>query len=286
VEALISTNISFSTFQRQRVEPSALNFDFSTCEATCRVYTFAEAAELEAQERRLKARRRDLDLGVFIGFPVARRAVVTGEDNLSKLVNSARDGRSDEEIERDVEKIINNRTRRPHSYFDPTQNWIAPDDTYESDTPASFKTITAALNKANKNGDALTNDLYNAAERLLYKYHVFISEGIRERIARHNDVSWYLIDGPDDRAFISYQDGKRGEWQHGCYADEVPLWLLMALFRRIKRRKPLGDQRADDTIKKVDDLDEEFRAFKQRGGSVCLNVERYSGYTRRPGNGE
>ena len=100
-------------------------------------------------------------------------------------------------------------------------------------------------------------DLFDDVEHLLFKYQIFVQQGIREKIGDHNGVSWYLV--PDDeRALISYQDGTSGEWEHGCYADEVPMWLLIGLFRRIQHRKPLGDQEADETIAAVDSLDAEY----------------------------
>lgn len=138
------------------------------------------------------------------------------------------------------------------SYFDPNRGYVVPGDDYESDTSASLKNVMAALKAGD--GAALSNDIYDAVERLLYKYQVFVKQG-RETIAKHMGVSWYLTDGPGARALISYQDGPAGEWLNDCYADEVPLWLLIALFRRIARRKPLGDQRANETIARVDSLD-------------------------------
>ena len=141
------------------------------------------------------------------------------------------------------------------TYFDPMRGYATPADDYESETSASLKDIIAALKVGEKSdGAELSIDIYDAVERLLYKYQIFVLQGIRENIANHKGVSWYLVDKcnqDDKRALISYQDGPRADWFHECYADEVPLWLLMALFRRIARRKPLGDQEADDTIQHV-----------------------------------
>jgi hypothetical protein len=142
------------------------------------------------------------------------------------------------------------------TYFDPTRGYVTPGDDYESDTTASLKSITVAL-KAEK----LSDDIYDAVERLLYKYQVFVLQGVRESMGKHTGVSWYLVEkcGSEDKlASISYQDGPRAEWANECFADEVPLWLLRGLLRRIQRRKPLGDQDADDTIARVDNLDAKY----------------------------
>jgi len=168
------------------------------------------------------------------------------------------------------------------SYFDPQRGYVTPDDACESDTHKSIKDIIATLNTG---GDALTNDVYDAVERLLYKYQVFVKQGVREDIATHTGVSWYLTDGDGGRALISYQDGPRAEWQNDCFSDEVPLWLLLGLFKRIRRRKLLGDQAADDTIKRVDELDTAYERHEQEAGRDHLTVLRYPLYLRGPENG-
>ncbi len=135
------------------------------------------------------------------------------------------------------------------SFFDPNLRWITGSDYPESDTYLSLKEVLAELKACERNGLELSNDICDSVERLLYKYEVFIKQGVRERFAEHRGVTWYLADSPTDtRAFISYQDGPRAEWANDRYADEVPLWLLVGLFRRIQLRKPLGDQDADETI--------------------------------------
>jgi hypothetical protein len=145
------------------------------------------------------------------------------------------------------------------SYFSPNSEWVVKSDYHESDTHRSLKELIAELKAREQSGLELSNDICDSVELLLYKYEVFVKQGVRERFAKHSGVSWYLTDSPiDARAFISYQDGPRAEWAHDCYADEVPLWLLIGLFHRIKRRKPLGDQKADETIAAVDDLDAEY----------------------------
>lgn len=158
------------------------------------------------------------------------------------------------------------------SYFDQNLGYVTPADGYESDTHRSLKQIVAALKAG---GGAVSNDIYDSAERLLYKYQVFVKQGVRETVAKHTGVSWYLTDGPDGRALISYQDGARAEWVNDCYADKVPLWLIIGLFRRIQRRKPLGDQEADDTIAAVDTADAEY-VRAQIGCDAMRNIKRLS----------
>ena len=137
-------------------------------------------------------------------------------------------------------------------YFDPYLGWVTPSDMRETDTHRSLKEVITELSR----GDA-ESETYDAVERLLCKYFNLVRVGVREDIAKHNGVSWYLtgVDERRERALISYQEGSHAEWRHECYADEVPLWLLVGLLRRIQHRKPLGDQEADETIAKVDGLD-------------------------------
>jgi hypothetical protein len=147
------------------------------------------------------------------------------------------------------------------SFFDPNLRWIASSDYRESDTYLSLKETLAELKARDKSGLELSNDMCDSVERLLYKYQVFVLQGVRESMGKHIGVSWYLVEkcgSEDKRVLISYQDGPRAEWANECFADEVPLWLLHGLLRRIQRRKPLGDQDADDTIQRVDNLDAEY----------------------------
>lgn len=156
--------------------------------------------------------------------------------------------------------------------FDPLRGHTTPSDEHESETNRSLKQIIAEL----KQGDA-PDTLFDAVECLLWKYVVFIRQGIRQTIAGHKGVSWYLTDGPDSRALITYQDGSAVEWNNECYADEVPLWLLLSLLRRITRHKPLGDQEADETIKAVGDLDADFTHSKQEAPKLNVVPHRYGG---------
>lgn len=165
------------------------------------------------------------------------------------------------EIEADVKAQIECITDRPRStvYFDPMRGHVSAADEYKSETNASVKDVIWALKTAEP-----SNETYDAVERLLYKYSNFVRQGIRENIANHKGVSWYLTEDATGRAFISYQDGPAGEWLNDCYADEVPLWLLIFLFNRIARRKKLGDQTADETIARVKAVDAEYVSEKQR----------------------
>jgi hypothetical protein len=146
------------------------------------------------------------------------------------------------------------------TYFDPYRGFVTPCENCESDAYGSLKDVTAALKNVESKHTMPPDDLCDAVERVLYKYQLFVLQGVREDFASHRGVSWYLVDKGDGRALISYQDGSGADWANNCFADEVPLWLLMGLFRRIQRRKPLGDQEADETIKRVDDADAAYVA--------------------------
>ena len=139
-------------------------------------------------------------------------------------------------------------------YFDPMLGWVMPSDIHESETTASLKEVMSALRRAS-DGATLSDEIYDDAEHLLYTHASLVRQGVRERFTKqHTGVSWYLTERDYERALTSYQDGPGAEWLNECYADEAPLWLLIGLFRRIWRRKPLGDQKADETIAKIDEL--------------------------------
>jgi hypothetical protein len=137
----------------------------------------------------------------------------------------------------------------------------------ESDTNRSLKEVMAEL----KQGDA-PDSVFDSVELLLWKYATLIRQGIRQDIGSHKGVSWYVVDAPEARVYISYQDGPRAEWNNDCYVDELPLWLLLSLFRRIQRRKPLGDQKTDETIQAVDNLNAGYKQLKQERGTLKLSV--------------
>ena len=167
------------------------------------------------------------------------------------------------------------------AYFDPIQGrYITPETDGVTSTYASLKVITAALANAEKLSVLVPDDIHDAVDHLLYYYINLVRHGIREDFGHlHGGVSWSLM--PDDfmhRALISYQEGP-GEWAVDCFSDEVPLWLLVGLLRRVARRKPLGDQNSDDVIKAVDAMD---AAYKQSENfdDAAQNI-RLSGQFRR-----
>lgn len=162
--------------------------------------------------------------------------------------------------EAEIEQIIRDTLSKPKGpiYFDHTRGaFVDRNDERESETSTSLKGVMAALES---DGDGeISNEIYDAVERLLWKYSILIRAGVRESFSTlHKNISWYISDGAEGRAVIAFQDGTHAEWRHDCWADEVPLWLLVGLFRRITRRKPLGDQVADETISKVDKIDTEY----------------------------
>jgi hypothetical protein len=179
-------------------------------------------------------------------------------DDPSLMIGLAKRGRSDEGIERNVEDLIKDSFKACPSdgvYFDPIHGWTMPGDVHQSDTYRSLKEIAAELKS-----DA-PDDLFDDVERLFFDYLPLIRQGIRERFGQHPGVSWYMT-AEKNRAFVSFQDGPHAEWQHGCYADEVPLWLLVGLVRKITAGKPLGHQKTDETIAKIDDLDAQYMSTK------------------------
>ena len=153
------------------------------------------------------------------------------------------------------------------TYFDRHRGYVVPDDDCESDTSTSLKEIITALKYGQTSDGTISSATYDAVERLLYKYSVFVRQGIRENIANHKGVSWYLTEDACGRAFVSYQDAPYGEWFNDCYADEVPLWLLLGILNRITLRKPLGDQVANDTIKGVKEIDKAYANEKLKASS-------------------
>jgi hypothetical protein len=207
-------------------------------------------------------------------------------DNERPLKDFSQDEK--DKIEADVAAQIDDLMRnstRSSTIFDPYYGYVTQEDMQQSDTHASLKDVIKAL----KTGAEQPDEIYDDAERLLYKYSIFVREGIRETIAGHKNVSWYLVDKAEfnqreERALISFQDGPNADWNRDCLADEVPLWLLQALFRRIARRKPLGDQQADETIQHVKEFDAAYGAELDRQelekNLGRLNISRHSSLLR------
>jgi hypothetical protein len=154
--------------------------------------------------------------------------------------------------------------------------WVSPEHDYESDTDASLKAIVRALKSEGEKPD----EVYDAVERLLFKYNVLVRHGSTRHDKR--TVLWHLTEHPreEGRALISFYDN--GNWFDDCYSDEVPLWLLLVIVRQIQRRKPLGDQEADETISLVRWIDVEYHEQKRDvTGAGKLNRTRYAAYVRR-----
>ena len=133
--------------------------------------------------------------------------------------------------------------------FDPIRGWVTPEDDYIGDTTASLKDIIKTVKSDREKPDALYNDV----ERVLFTYCFSPIPLIRHGRVRHERrvVEWHLVESlrKPDHALICYFDG--GEWFDDCYADEIPVWLLLTILRKIQRCKPLGDQKTNETIKAV-----------------------------------
>lgn len=168
-------------------------------------------------------------------------------------------------IEKDVTARVDEITNTPQKgreiLFDHYLGWHEPE--VKSDTYGSLKEVLATLKNIEGKGVVAPDDFYTAVERLLFKYSLFVQHGVRESFSTHKNVTWYLVEA-DERAYITYQDGIDHEWFKCCFADEVPLWLLIGLVRRIERRKPLGDQKADETIESLDKLEIAYKVEKER----------------------
>ena len=77
----------------------------------------------------VKERHRDAELGVFVGFVryagVRALRELSGEEILLKIIRKAKEGKTDAEIERNVEQIIEDVRNMPRSgvYFDRQDGW-------------------------------------------------------------------------------------------------------------------------------------------------------------------
>jgi hypothetical protein len=164
---------------------------------------------------------------------------------------------------RDPEELVDEvMTQWPKSgaEFDSYGGWTMPCDRYESNVPQTLKEVAAALAGE---GNPLSEAVYDSAERLLYQWQVFVMQGVRENFGNHKGVSWYLVE-KGERCLISYQDGAAAEWFNEAYANEVPLWLLLELIRRIIVRMPRGEQDAYDTDGTLRKAIDEFVSVKER----------------------
>lgn len=64
------------------------------------------------------------------------------------------------------------------------------------------------------------------------------------------------------QVLISFREG--GQWRDDCSADEIPLWLLIAILRPVSRRKPLGDQKAQETINAVYEMERDYTQMRAK----------------------
>jgi len=129
-------------------------------------------------------------------------------------------------------------------YFDPgAGRWITPEDEFIGDTGASVKDIIAELHDP-------SNDTYDRIDWALYTYYSMIRHGETSHLGKR--VEWFLNEELG-HVYISFKDN--GEWFDDCYADEVPVYLLLAILRAVQRKKPLGDEETDETAKTVQDLE-------------------------------
>ena len=158
-------------------------------------------------------------------------------------------------------------------YFDPSQGWVTPADEYESDTGASLRAVIRALKAKGEKPDAL----FDAVERLLFKYANLVRHGQTRRDG--TKINWFIYDSPNKRGNVLISFSDRGEWCDDCYSNEVPLWLLIAILRKLGRIKPLGDQKADETITSVRAVHNAYFVAKrfEDGGlvGVKLNTARH-----------
>jgi hypothetical protein len=151
-----------------------------------------------------------------------------------------------------------------NAFFSDTEGrWINPEDEYIGNTGADLKTIIAALSNP-------TNETFDKIDQLLYDYFVLIRHG--ETTHTHKNVEWFLNESATGKVTISYKDGST--WADDCFSDELPMWLLLSILRAIQRRKPLGDQKADEVIKDVRDAEADFVQHRRVDSlkGVTLNV--------------
>jgi hypothetical protein len=132
-------------------------------------------------------------------------------------------------------------------YFDPgTGRWITPEDEFTGDTGASVKEIKGIIAELHDP----SNDTYDRIDRVLYTYYSMLRHGETSHLGKR--VEWFLNEELG-RVYISFKDG--GEWFDDEYAEDVPVYLLLAILRAVQRKKPLGDHETDETAKTVRDLE-------------------------------
>jgi hypothetical protein len=172
----------------------------------------------------------------------------------------------------EIEEIIDRTLEAPKSccYFDQdVGEWTCTEDKVTSNTGVNLKTVKTVIASLS----TLSTDKadFDGVDELLYKYFELIRHG--ETTHSRKPYEWSLNEGLAGTVTISYNDGS--EWFDDCFVDEVPMWLLLSMLRAIQRKKPLGDQKADETIKKVQDADSDYVKIKQNSSlnGVKLNVK-------------
>jgi hypothetical protein len=146
--------------------------------------------------------------------------------------------------------------------------WLSPEDEHESDTGSSLKAAITALKSKDEKPDAL----FDAVERLLFEYTYSVRHGQTRHDGRR--VEWFIYDSPSKRGYVLISFLDRDEWRDDCYSDEVPLWLLIAILRKLSRIKPLGDQKADETMAALDATSTKFEQLKEQPSRLKLMPRR------------
>lgn len=157
------------------------------------------------------------------------------------------------------------------SFFsDANGRWIDPENEYIGDLNADLKTIMAGLSNP-------TNELYDEIDQVLYQYFEIIRHGETRLLGKN--IEWVLFESAVGRVVTSYKDGS--EWVDERFSEELPKWLLNAILRQLGRKKPLGDQAADEVLQKARDVETEYIANKARESTrgIKLNARRFK--TRR-----
>lgn len=123
---------------------------------------------------------------------------------------------------------------------------------------------------------ALTNPSYETwvkIDQLLYDYFELIRHGETRHLTKL--IEWIAFESPTGRVVISYKDGS--EWFDELFSDEVPKWLLNSILSKLERRKPLGDQSANEVLQEARDVEIEYIKNKSRELSprIRLNTRRF-----------
>ncbi len=61
---------------------------------------------------------------------------------------------------------------------------------------------------------------------------------------------------------MSFREG--GQRTDDCSAHEILLWLLIEILRQVSRRKPLGDQKAEETINVVYETERDYTQMRAK----------------------